>query len=79
MAINAFEGGVVLVSHDERLITLVADEIWCVNKGIRGKPGSVYVFDGSFEEYCERLKQTFESEHLIKGPKHSTTIVKGSR
>jgi ATP-binding cassette subfamily F protein 2 len=73
MAINAFEGGVVLVSHDERLITLVADEIWCVNKGIRGKPGSVYVFDGSFEEYCERLKP------LIKGPKRSTTIVKGSR
>lgn len=28
MAINQFEGGVVLVSHDERLISLIADEIW---------------------------------------------------
>ena len=33
MALNNFEGGVVLVSHDERLISLVVDEIWQVKKG----------------------------------------------
>ncbi len=33
MALNNFQGGVVLVSHDERLISLVVDEIWQVKKG----------------------------------------------
>jgi ATPase subunit of ABC transporter with duplicated ATPase domains len=33
MALNKFEGGVVLVSHDERLISLVVDEIWQVKVG----------------------------------------------
>ena len=55
MAINAFEGGVVLVSHDERLISLVADEIWAVHKGSDSNPGTVQVFDGSFEEYKEEV------------------------
>lgn len=32
MAINKFEGGVVLVSHDERLIELCADELWHVER-----------------------------------------------
>ncbi|ACO66328.1 ATP-binding cassette superfamily [Micromonas commoda] len=44
MALNNFEGGVVLVSHDERLISLVVDEIWQVKKGDMEKdppePGS---------------------------------------
>lgn len=35
MAINTFDGGVVLVSHDERLISLIADEIWCAYTWIR--------------------------------------------
>ena len=34
-AINEFEGGLVLVSHDMRLISQVANEIWiCDNKTI---------------------------------------------
>ena len=32
MAINKFDGGVVLVSHDERLIELCADELWHVER-----------------------------------------------
>merc|ERR1711981_1437528 len=54
MALNAFEGGVVLVSHDERLVSLVADELWVVMPGdpkIQNEPGSVAVFEGSFDEY----------------------------
>lgn len=32
-AINEFDGGVVLVSHDFRLIDQVAEEIWIVEEG----------------------------------------------
>merc|ERR1712022_31367 len=56
MAINQFEGGVVLVSHDERLLQMMADEIWVVNKGIIHEdgsvtPGTVTIFEGEFEQY----------------------------
>lgn len=45
-ALNDFGGGVVLVSHDERLISLVCDEIWSVNPG---NPGSVTIYHGRYE------------------------------
>jgi ATPase subunit of ABC transporter with duplicated ATPase domains len=51
---------VVFVSHDERLIELVADELWVVNRGEGGKPGTVTVFNGSFEEYKEMLEKEFD-------------------
>ena len=69
MALNQFEGGVVLVSHDERLIDMVADELWVVNKGLKGKPGSVTVFDGSFSEYRAHLEKEFEKKNLINSHK----------
>jgi len=41
-AINEFEGGVVLVSHDFRLINQVAEEIWeCKNGDIRKYKGDI--------------------------------------
>ena len=40
------------MSHDERLIEMVADELWVVRPGPKpGVPGTVAVFDGTFEEY----------------------------
>ena len=33
-AIKAFEGGLVVISHDFRLLQQVAQEIWVINKGI---------------------------------------------
>jgi len=66
MSLNRFEGGVVLVSHDERLIDLVADELWVVDKGVNGKPGKVTVFDGSFQEYRDKLERDFERKRLIR-------------
>ena len=66
-ALNKFEGGVLLVSHDERLISLFADEIWVVRKGTTTKPGTVYVFEGSFDEYCEKLREEMTEQNLIAG------------
>merc|ERR550537_2182316 len=68
MALNKFEGGVVLVSHDDRLVSLVADELWVVSPG-RNKtvPGKVTVFEGSFEEYRDMLRSEFLSNKLITG------------
>ena len=71
MAINKFEGGVVLVSHDERLVSLVADELWIVSPGHKEEngewiPGSVTVFDGSFDDYKKILKDDFLRKKLLK-------------
>jgi len=44
-AINEFAGAVVLVSHDEHLIELIADRLWLV------AGGTVRPFDGDLEDY----------------------------
>jgi len=44
-AINDFAGAVVLVSHDEHLIELIADRLWLVANG------TVRPFDGDLEDY----------------------------
>eukprot|EP00928_Gymnodinium_smaydae_P026861 TRINITY_DN2095_c0_g1_i1.p1 TRINITY_DN2095_c0_g1~~TRINITY_DN2095_c0_g1_i1.p1 ORF type:complete len:619 (+),score=147.85 TRINITY_DN2095_c0_g1_i1:101-1957(+) len=68
MALNKFEGGVVLVSHDDRLVSMVADELWVVAPGKnRDTPGRVSVFEGSFEEYKEMLRDEFLSKNLTSG------------
>lgn len=44
-AVNEFEGGMVLVSHDMRLISQVAKEIWiCDNKTITKHKGDIQTF-----------------------------------
>jgi len=44
-AVNEFEGGMVLVSHDMRLISQVAKEIWiCDNKTITKYQGDIMNF-----------------------------------
>lgn len=50
-AINDFEGGMILVSHDFRLINQVAKEIWICEKG------KVIKWKGSILEYKEHLKK----------------------
>jgi ATP-binding cassette subfamily F protein 2 len=47
-AINDFEGGLVLVSHDFRLINQVAKEIWvCENKRVRPWKGDIISYKES--------------------------------
>ncbi|KVI07337.1 ABC transporter F family member 4-like [Cynara cardunculus var. scolymus] len=60
-ALDEFTGGVVLVSHDSRLISRVCDdeeksEIWVVDNG------SVETFPGTFEEYKEELQREIRAE-----------------
>ena len=60
-ALDEFKGGVVLVSHDSRLISRVcADEeksqIWVV------EDGTVSKYDGSFEDYKDELMAEIKKE-----------------
>ncbi|KAI1731611.1 ABC transporter domain-containing protein [Ditylenchus destructor] len=48
-ALNHFKGGVILVSHDERLIELVCKELWVV------KDKSVTTLEGGLEEYKKHV------------------------
>lgn len=55
-AINDFEGGLVLVSHDFRLINQVAEEIWVCEKG------TVTKWNGGILDYKEHLKKNIAKE-----------------
>lgn len=54
-AINEWDGGMVLVSHDFRLISQVAKEIWVV------EGGKVDKWPGTITEYKAHLKATHEA------------------
>lgn len=51
-AIKAFNGGVVVISHDFRLLQKVAEEIWVIDRGVK-------VFDGDIRAYKASLKKKF--------------------
>lgn len=56
-AIRAFEGGVVVVSHDFRLIDQVANEIWvCENKGVRKFAGNIHEYKKQLAKKMGALK-----------------------
>ncbi|XP_043720216.1 ABC transporter F family member 4 [Telopea speciosissima] len=60
-ALDEFTGGVVLVSHDSRLISRVCDdeeksEIWVVENG------TVRNFPGTFEDYKDELMKEIKAE-----------------
>ncbi len=51
MALNEFEGTVMLVSHDRALLREVCDEFWLVAKG------EVSTFDGDLDDYQRWLQE----------------------
>ena len=56
-AIKAFGGGVVLVSHDFRLIDQVADEIWlCEDRGVRRLEGSIHEYKKALAKKMSKHK-----------------------
>jgi ATPase subunit of ABC transporter with duplicated ATPase domains len=48
-ALNEYTGGIVLISHDERLISLVCDEVWIVHDG------SVRKYEVDFDSYKAKV------------------------
>jgi ATP-binding cassette subfamily F protein 3 len=49
LALNEYEGTVMLVSHDRALLRAVCDEFWMVSRG------SVYTFEGDLDDYQQFL------------------------
>jgi ATP-binding cassette subfamily F protein 2 len=54
-AINEFSGGLVLISHDFRLINQVAEEIWEI------KDGNVRRWNGDITDYKKHLEKEIEN------------------
>ncbi|MEA3197440.1 MAG: ATP-binding cassette, subfamily er 3 [Gammaproteobacteria bacterium] len=50
VALQSFEGGMVIVSHDRHLIKTVADSLWLV------ADGKLEVFDGDLDDYQQSLR-----------------------
>ena len=59
-ALDEFDGGVVLITHDAHICSKVLDaetsEIWVVDEG------TVEKFDGDFQEYREKLVKEIAAE-----------------
>ena len=54
-AVNAFQGGVVVISHDFRLLQQVAREIWVIDRGIQK-------WGGDITTYKKHLKKTNQAK-----------------
>ena len=63
MALNEFEGTVMLVSHDRALLRAVCDEFWMVGRG------KVEPFDGDLDDYQKYLLE--ESKRLREVAKNA--------
>jgi ATP-binding cassette, subfamily F, member 3 len=55
VALQSFEGGMVIVSHDRHLIKTVADSLWLV------ADGKLEVFDGDLDDYQRWLRSRGKS------------------
>lgn len=54
-AINKYNGGVILVSHDERLIRMICKELWVCGGG------TVRSVEGGFDEYRKIVERELEA------------------
>jgi len=52
LALNEYEGAVILISHDRHLIDACAERLWLV------KDGTVKTYDGNLDEYSQSLLQS---------------------
>jgi hypothetical protein len=65
-ALNRFEGGILIVTHNVSLISKVCNEIWeC------GLDRTVSVFPGEFEDYAARLVRELKEAEVAPPPSHT--------
>ena len=73
MALNEFEGTVMLVSHDRALLRSVCDDFWLVTHG------ALLPFDGDLDDYqthlLEEAKRKRESSTASSAPQRATESV----
>jgi ATP-binding cassette, subfamily F, member 1 len=55
-AINAYEGGMVVVTHDARLIEATNSQLWVV------EDRKVIAWEGEFDSYREHLLKKLEEQ-----------------
>ena len=67
MALNEFEGTLMLVSHDRALLRSVCDEFWLVGRGV------VADFDGDLDDYQRYLLD--EAKRMREEAKEATRAV----
>jgi ATP-binding cassette, subfamily F, member 3 len=77
VALNEFEGTVMLVSHDRALLRAVCDEFWMVSRG------KMYPFDGDLDDYQQFLldeakRQREEAKKAIAAPPSALPSSTGS-
>jgi ATP-binding cassette, subfamily F, member 3 len=58
VALQSFEGGLVVVSHDRHLIKSVADTLWLV------ADGKLQVFDGDLDDYQQWLRSRLKPQQV---------------
>ncbi|KAF1760188.1 hypothetical protein GCK72_008434 [Caenorhabditis remanei] len=65
-AINCFPGGMILVSHDFRLVSQVAEEVWvCDNQGIQKWDGDIFSFKDHLRKQIDKDVKN-RGEGLVK-------------
>lgn len=62
MALQGFEGAIVIVSHDRHLLSNTVDEFWLVDAG------KVEPFNGDLHDYHEWLNQNSANESTTNNP-----------
>jgi len=71
-ALKEYNGGIIIISHDQRLLSTICNEIWV----LRGNK-TVEVYDGDFNDYRQEIidKMDYalfdEEEYIMKEQKKS--------
>jgi ATP-binding cassette subfamily F protein 3 len=72
VALQSFEGGLIVVSHDRHLIKLVADTLWLV------ADGKLKAFDGDLDDYQQWLRSRGKAQPPVKPATERPSTSKGS-